>query len=355
MSLIDRLEEASDIDRATKSWPTHDYKELDRKTVLSSSEAFQCLRQTWASKNDVPVDESHEEDWGWADRGHSVEASTIKRLQLTMEQPYEELLYVGDDQVSFVDRETKVSATPDGLYIAWDDDVENIETECMVEVKSIDPRTNWERLPKPAHITQVGIQMGLVRRLTNHRPDRCRLIYIDASQHSKMVEYVIDWDDGAALANAEKRSEIVFTADDMQTLPAEGALDGGCKLCPYKTACGAAGDFLKKGAADMKPGSNMPKGLDGVQEHLIILGRQYLSAKTREKMAKKMVDELKAEIVPLLDGKENLDVGGTINFKALPQAGRATLDRAKLEAEFGSLDEYTKVGAPSVRLTVSEV
>ena len=355
MSLVDRLEEASDIDRETKSWPTHDGQELDRKTVLSSSEAFQCLRRTWASKNDVPVDEHHEEDWGWADRGHSVEASTIKRLQMTMEAPYEELLYTGDDQVSFVDRETLVSATPDGLYLSWDDDIKDIESCCMVEIKSIDPRTNWENLPKPEHIMQVGIQMGLVRRLTNHQPDRCRLIYIDASQHSKMEERVIKWDDGAALKNAEKRSAVVFDADDMQTLPAEGTLDGGCKRCPYKTACGAAGEYLRAGAADVKPGTNMPQGLDGVEEHLVILGRQYLSAKTREKMAKQMVDELKAEIVPLLDGKENLEVGGVVKFTALPQAGRATLDRANLEAEFGSLDAYTKVGAPSIRFTVSEV
>jgi hypothetical protein len=280
---------------------------------------------------------------------HGVEAWIIQALNTVMDDD-EEIAYGGEEQRSFNDPSTKVSATPDGIYVRWDGT--DVETCSMVEIKSVDPRTNWDKLPMARHVTQVNIACGLVRRLSNMlQPEKTRLIYVDASNYNKQVEYVVEYDGGTALENAENRAKKLFEVKKMDFLPAEGAMGSDCTYCPYKTACGAAGEYVTK----PKPKQAVLKDLEEVEAEVLVLGRQYISAKTTADSAAQMVKELKKELLVLTEGNEVLEVGGEIKIKTTSIAGRRTLQRDKLEEAYGDLSAFEKVGAPSLRLTVEDI
>lgn len=216
----------------------------DRKQTLGASEVGQCARKMWYLKNEddpkanVRRDEGHIDSWGARVRGTIYEDHWwVKAMRNRFKT---RLLYAGRNQHTF----TKgfLSATPDGLLIdllASHQEQLGTKAYCItVEAKTFDPRTNLEE-PKPEHVYQCQVQLGLVRELTQFKPTHALLSYTDASFWSDVREFVIPFDE-QIYQSAIDRSRLIMTASAASELKPEGWIAGGreCKYCPFTTICG---------------------------------------------------------------------------------------------------------------------
>lgn len=217
-----------DANRGGKSWPTYDGAELDRSKFVTASEVTKCARKIKFEKAAPPVPFT---DWGYAERGHMIEAWAAPLLKHGLGEVGVELTHYGEHQVSY--HAEYQSGTPDGLLWPLPKQV------FVLDAKSIDPRTNYMKLPKDGHVEQVQQNMDLVDRCT---PDDVIvvggiLLYIDASnlQKRRQINMAPDFD---MQEHLESRATEIMTATDPMDLKPEGMYkSGGCARCAFTERC----------------------------------------------------------------------------------------------------------------------
>lgn len=221
--------------------------EHDRSQTIGASEVGQCSRKTYWTKNGddsvygSATDSDYVDGWGAKVRGSFYEntfwAPAIKAAFGN------NALYVGEDQRTFV--QGFLSGTPDGLLINQKPDalvhlgIKDIESDCIdLDCKTADPRTNLSE-PKPEHVFQVHVQLGLIRELTSHKPVYAVISYTDASFWDAVLEFPIKFDP-AIYDVAKQRAATIMTTTSAADLKPEGWIAGGreCEYCPFTKACG---------------------------------------------------------------------------------------------------------------------
>jgi hypothetical protein len=226
----------------TTSWPTYDGKQLDRSQFVTSSEILNCARRikfekaAIAAYGPLPFP-----NWGYAERGNIIEAWIVEMFKLAGT----ELLFGGKDQRSFyVDKQ---SGTPDGM-------VRYKSGYWVLELKSIDPRTNTRFLPKENHVAQLQQNMDLVATCLDTSVYGGSLFYIDASNLQKSLQFDIDVDHAYA-GQLQERAERIMEAPSPADLPSEGMHNGDCDRCTFTAECSqiVAGDLtqLQKAGQDV--------------------------------------------------------------------------------------------------------
>ena len=143
-------------------------------------------------------------------------------------------------------RSASLSATPDALIIACEDDalaplgVPDIggDGSLVAECKTIDPRAKLDG-PRLAHVYQAQVQLGLIHALTPHRPEHAVITYTDASFWDLTYEFPVRRDP-AVFETAQRRAQQILTARSATALAPEGWIAGGreCERCPFSRACG---------------------------------------------------------------------------------------------------------------------
>lgn len=214
------------ITSKTDVFLTQDGEVHDRSKYLNASEAWSCLRRLGYEKQGVPADKKYVQEWGYFERGNTVEEWLVDVLHKSLPKTVK-LLYAGEKQRTL--RKGKVSATPDGLLI------ENGKTETVLEMKSIDPRANLNDGPRHSHVLQCKVQIELFNQTTKHAPKKGTILYVDASNYHTLMAFPVKRDKDV-LTKMENRAEQAFTQkpDD---LPAEGAWTDECRLCPFAKRC----------------------------------------------------------------------------------------------------------------------
>lgn len=226
--------------RGDKEWPTSDGQQLDRSKVLNASEIGKCIRQIGYAKEFPAIASADYADLsraGYAERGHAVEAWVVQMFHLHNQHNDHTSTFFrfGENQRSVTDG--KLSATPDAILLT--DDLGIIG----VDVKSIDPRTNWDYLPKKNHVYQVKAAAHLLRLELGDRHDIIGsiILYMDASNFNRMGQHFIPYDEDFAQW-AYERHEKVFTNVPSSLTP-EGIATDECKTCAFASMCNK--DMLK--------------------------------------------------------------------------------------------------------------
>jgi len=97
-------------------WPTYDGKELIRGDFITASEVGGCIRKIYYAKAAAKTNASPiigENDWGFFQRGHNVEAWVVQ--QLRQSNVGATFMFIGSEQKSFYFGDQ--SGTPDGIMI----------------------------------------------------------------------------------------------------------------------------------------------------------------------------------------------------------------------------------------------
>lgn len=328
-------------------WPRFDGGDLDRDRFLTSSENMACLRMLKFRKT---FGEGRT-DYGMMERGHAVEAWVVDRLEEAFEGAKATLEYYGFMQRSFVDTEARLSGTPDGLLTIG----LRKKVRHLLEIKSVDPRTNlesWDR-PKPQHEAQVQQNMHLLA--VAGMPCKSALVlYVDASNFQRSRQFEVTFDPSAAERSAT-RAQLLFDAKKPDDLPAEGLTNGGCTYCAFTEQCSAIQQSRKAavpGATTAPPSlpDFAPRGISDTVRAFAELNEERKALDAR---AKELGDKIKeyaqqTEVAEIRTSKYLADV------KQI--AGRKTLDVAAYEAATGVPAEgYYKIGKPSLRLEVRPI
>lgn len=308
---------------------------VDRSRFMNASEADSCIRRQWFSKQ--PNIEGEPQDWGYARRGNHMEDYFVKCMSAA-NMP---LALAGDDQHSFADPDTKISATPDGVL-----EYEG-ENPIAIEFKSIDPRTNKTNLPRSNHVTQLKLAMCLMnkqRYADGKKIEHGLIIYMDASNYNTIHEYRVDCDHSFLDKMAGRASKILRTRN-VDNLDREGKTTKECTRCPFKADCNVA---VEGGGGGDKRGNRGSNLHDAVQ--------QFLDVKVQEgelKQAKlQLTEEIKQEV--LSRNADRLVVGGVqVTLKAVK--GRSSLDRKAIAQAGIDLSMFETIGAPSERLEVKQI
>jgi hypothetical protein len=220
----------------------------DRAQTVGASEVGQCARKIYWLKNaddpaySAPQDEGYVEGWGARLRGQIFEdhfwvPAMRARFGSTLK-------FAGENQTTFASG--FLSATPDGLVATPDD--------CfLIECKTIDPRTKLDG-PKPSHMFQVQVQLGLVREITGYKPAHAIISYTDSSFWNEVIEFKVKFDP-ALYETAKKRAAAIATALAFDELKPEGWIAGGkeCEYCPFSKACGRERTRVPEQAATADP------------------------------------------------------------------------------------------------------
>lgn len=218
-------------------WPVYGTGEsLDRTKYVTASEIGYCERKVWLDKRELadsgysPSEGTVQKKSGWGvlERGHSVEEWFIGTLRRGLAGA--RLIMSGEFQVSFANKYQ--SGTPDGVFLVGDDGFKTLE------VKSIDPRTNVTRLPKPEHIPQVTQNCDLVEQALDKTCLGAVLVYVNASDFEDIHAKDIPFDHGLA-AQLEARAERIMSATSAAELEPEGVHKGHCGYCRHAAACNA--------------------------------------------------------------------------------------------------------------------
>jgi hypothetical protein len=218
-----------------------------RASTLGASEVGQCARRIFFLKNErdphyrVTRDADHQDSWGAQQRGSVYErAFWVPALRAKYG---DRLRFAGAEQRTL--ESGFLSATPDALLVDLPPNIlaplgiADIDSDCiLLEAKTIDPRVKLDG-PKPEHVYQVIVQLGLVRETTEFAPRFAVISYADASFWSDVREFAVPFDP-AVFENAKRRAAKVLTAARAAELPPEGHIAGGheCGHCPFTKACG---------------------------------------------------------------------------------------------------------------------
>lgn len=301
---------------------------IDRTKYMTSSEADSCIRKQWYSKHSPEA--AAAQQWGYARRGRAVERYVVEALRAANFP----LHYAGDEQTSFADEETKISATPDGL-IVFDDESYGLE------IKSIDPRTNRKNLPRPAHVTQLKIAMALMAKKGGHdNITKGLLVYVDASNFDDIVQVEIPAEP-KILERMADRAKRILTARSADNLDREGKINNDCRYCAFTKICGV--DISDESG---KRRANRGSNLHGLVE-------SFLDIKTLEAEQKTQKAELSEDIKSELKKRDTteLTIGGA-HVALQSVKGRISLDKKAVAAAGIDLSSFEKTSAASERLIV---
>lgn len=244
IDLIKTMDRGYDA-KQPQMWPVYGTgKQLDRTSVVTASEIGYCARMIKFNKlamkaggynPEFGTKGSSRDEWGFFERGHVTEAWVVEMIHAGwIDDPAEfNLIHTGADQVSFADGYQ--GGTPDGIFV-------NVQGYALgvgiLEVKSIDPRTNIRNLPKTVHVAQVMQNLDLVASKFEGVPLGGEIIYVNASDYKKRYQFHVPWDEALAIELEEKAQRIMETADPAD-LPADGLFTGDCQYCNHTMQCNA--------------------------------------------------------------------------------------------------------------------
>lgn len=219
-------------------WPMYGKDaSLDRSAYVTSSEISYCERKVYFDKEELKASDYSPEKgtaqitkgWGMMERGHVIEEWFIKTLYRGLDSRVP-LILAGDDQRSFAVGHQ--SGTPDGVFLLPDNCFKTLE------VKSIDPRTNVSKLPKPEHIKQVTQNCDLCEALLGRVCLGAVLVYIDASDYDRRFSFDIPFDHALADTLQHRATRILQAKSAADLLP-EGVYASHCGFCRHTAACNA--------------------------------------------------------------------------------------------------------------------
>lgn len=338
------------VDANQKVW------DHDRSSTLGASEAFGCLRKAWFDKKGEDAgykpDADFSQSWGAMERGNVMEEHwVVPVLETQMPAGTKFHFGSGEDQVTYVYGPN--SATPDGLYTGCSRDalsmygIEDIESDCfMVEIKSIDPRSNLTE-EKAQHHGQVQQQLGVIRSMTEYKPMYAVIIYINASFYDEITVFVVkfnedDW------RSARVRAKRLNEAKDAKDIYAEGILADACDYCKWKEACGA----INKAAVPTKERKEAFTEEQKIELRKLAIRERQLDAQM--KALKEEKDDVRADLKDML-AMAQTKTGSGEDFKVTWtwQNGRETLDQKAMEEAGIDLTDFKKKGAGFEKLTVT--
>jgi hypothetical protein len=214
-----------------------------REATVGASEIGQCARKVFYLKNAGDRDADHIAAWGAQLRGRIFErAFWVPALRTKYG---DRLKFAGGRQRRF--KSGVLSATPDALLVNVPPDilaplgVPDIKSDCLLlEAKTIDPRARLDG-PKPEHLIQAIVQLGLVREVTDLKPVYAVISYTDASFWSETIEFAVKFDP-KIFESAKQRAIKIMTARSAAEIRPEGFIAGAheCRFCPFTKVCGIA-------------------------------------------------------------------------------------------------------------------
>jgi len=302
----------------------------------------------------APRDPDYVERWGAVHRGSIFESAFF--APALRARFGDKLLYAGDEQQTF--RQDFLSATPDGLITGLRRDalaslgLADIggDGSLLVECKTRDPRARMDK-PQPAHVYQVQVQLGLVRKLTSYRPQHALLFYADASFWDETREFVIPFD-FEIFKNAQQRAARIMLAKSAAELKPEGYIAGGreCEFCAFQKACARL-------RADV-PTSNVGKPDPQFAAEIIDRAREVKQQQAAVEDATAKMRGLQHEIKDRLREKNLRRIesdGTTVTWSYVK--GRTAYDmqaiRDACAAAGIDITQFETVGDPSDRLTIN--
>lgn len=208
--------------------------DLPRQKYVTSSEIGYCERKIWFDKRalrNVPSRGTKviPANRGVMERGKMAERWIVEALEHA--DTVVDFLYMGANQRSFYDG--LQAGTPDGLAVLPD------QRALVIEIKSIDPRTNTNYLPKPYHRDQITQNIDLLLACTDYDIVGGALIYIDCADYDKRYEHPIKFNTVRA-EELEAKAERILEAKAASDLRPEGMFNDQCRFCDHKVACSAA-------------------------------------------------------------------------------------------------------------------
>jgi len=218
-----------------QAWPVYGRAEggLDRSLHVSSSEVGDCARKIKFGKTS-PNAGKWTGSWGFAERGHAIEAWIVETLRRLGPDAVVELEYIGDEQRSFVAGQQ--SGTPDGK-------MRLNGKNYGLEFKSIDPRLKKSSLPKDNHVPQCIQNVDLMEQNLSEDIEGIFLVYFDASDVSNITEFYIDCTQdtvGDMMDQLRDRANAIMDAAGPEDVEPEGLYTGACKTCAFGSECSAA-------------------------------------------------------------------------------------------------------------------
>jgi CRISPR/Cas system-associated exonuclease Cas4 (RecB family) len=331
------------------------FNKRERAKTVGASEIGQCARKVWYDKHHVDYDPEFIDGWGASKRGSVFES---RFFVPAMRKKYGiNLQWAGTQQKRFVDK--YLSATPDGILVDQPKDllaglmVPDIgPSRCVVvDCKTIDPRINLSD-PKPHHVFQVTVQLGLIRKLSKYKPDYAVLVYTNASFYDDTVEFVVKFDP-EVFEHAYRRANQIMISSLASDLKPEGWIAGGdeCKYCPFSRSCRA----LRGDVPAAEKGSRVDPQL--ISE-LLDLAREERLASERIKAAEYQHRDAQEKIKARLREKGLSSIkesGISILWSAVK--GRPSYDMPGIKAAAAAagvnLQRFETTGDRTDRLTVS--
>ncbi len=324
----------------------------DRTLTVGASEIGTCARKVYYLKNAELKDKDHIARWGAAQRGNLIEQHLV--VPALRKRFGNKLLWAGDEQQTF--QEGALSATPDGLLVAVKTDVlrhlgvKDIGANCLlVEIKSIDPRANLDK-ERHQHRLQAIAQLGLVRLKTDFKPNYVLLVYVDASFHDEVKEFVVKYD-AETFAVLQKRATQILKAKAASDLRPEGWIAGGgeCETCPFKDPCG-----IERHALPSEKFKDKPVAPQRVAEMIDLCRAANELAKARDDSDAAF--RTQQEVIKERLREWNLrKVPGVVTLSSVK--GRVSYNqddlRAAATAAGVDVEKFMRIGEPTTRLTIS--
>lgn len=331
-----------------------------RHRTVGASEIGQCERKiAYLKKSHDPryvVEEDQTpESFGARSRGTTFEESY---WYPAMKAHYgKDLLYAGPHQKTLT--VGYLSGTPDALLIHQPKNaladlmVPDIgpSGEVVIDCKTVDPRINLSE-PKPEHVFQVQVQLGLFHELTKHRPEYGVLAYYNASFWDDCEEFVIKRDP-KIYSVAKTRAERILGAESAAQLAPEGWISGGqeCKYCRFTKACGAL-------RSDVPPNELVNSADRQFIEMIADLAREERALaqtiKETEQVQREYQHKIKEELRE--KGLRKIDDGAISvtwsSVKGRPSYNIPELKKSALAAGI-DLREFETVGDPTDRLLIT--
>lgn len=327
----------------------------DRSQSIGASDIGQCARKTYWIKNEgdpkhnAPRDNGYRDGWGARMRGSIIESAF---WEPAMRARFgDNLKFAGTEQQTFIS--SFLSATPDGLVINQPRDalidlgVPDIGGDCfMTECKSADPRSNLHEA-KAENVFQTQVQLGLVRELTQWKPNFSVLSYIDASFWDEIKEFAIPFDP-KVFEVAKQRARLIMTANSFKELKPEGWIAGGheCEYCPFTRACGIARKSV--------PEQDVVADLQFVAEitDLAKAIRQFKAASEANNMRQR---DLENDLRERLRSKGVRKIPNVVTWSSVK--GRASYDYTAIrEAAIKAgvdVEQFARQGDPTDRLVIT--
>jgi hypothetical protein len=325
---------------------TDEGKVHDRSSTVGASEVFSCIKQLSYHKHKTPEDPDFVQGWGFLERGNTMEDWTVAlvkealRGEGRLDSHKGFLTDAGKDQATL--QWQYLSATPDGFIFFYD--IKNNRVEVIFEIKSIDPRYQGT-FPKPAHEMQVQVQMGLANHQLGKSIDEAWIIYVEASDYSKMTLHKVKRDQ-AVFTHALNRARDAFEKNP-EDLPAEGKLSDDCKWCPYTRRCG-------QHISDSMP---TKAGLSNHQADFINpLIKSRLKLDKEIKTKKREQGEITEDIKTYMR-TEGIKSGASDDYLISYHevAGRRSLDKDLVSDKGIDLSDCYSIGKPSDQLKIKEI